>query len=55
MTNRDKAIDILSELSLQGISNEQIIEHILTNVLSGDKALEVMKDCADEFNVNYED
>lgn len=55
MTNREKAIDILSELSFQGITNEQILEHIINNALSGDKALELMKDCAEEFGIEIEE
>ena len=55
MSNRTKALNILTELSLQGITEREILEHILYNVLSGDKAVEVLEDCLEEFNVEFEE
>jgi len=49
MTDRQKATEILSRMYDLGVSPDQILEHILYNLLSGSEALEAMEDSRDEF------
>ena len=55
MTDRQKATEVLSRLYDLGISPDQILEHIIYNVLSGSEALEVLEDARDEFIPDDED
>lgn len=51
LTNRDEAIIIMETLTNpeNGYTHQELLEHIINNFLSGEKALEVMKGCIDEF------
>ena len=58
LTNRDKAIKIMETLTNpeNGYTHQELLEHIIGNFLSGEKALEAMTDCIFEFpSPDYDD
>ena len=57
MSERIKALDLLEQLTNDdnGHKHEDILEYIIKNFLSGDRALECMEAAAEEFGVFEED
>ena len=54
--NRDKALALQKRLNeAGGITDTQLLEYLLCNHLSGDKALELMEGCVDEFCPEWND
>lgn len=51
LTPRGKAYDIMETLTNDdnGYTHQQILEHLIGNVLSGSEALEAMNSCIEEF------
>ena len=53
MSERVKAVELLEKITdfdNNGVSHEEILEYLIKNFLSGDKALECMEAAAEEFN-----
>jgi len=48
-TNRETAFDILEDLRMYAVSDENILDYIIGNNLSGPIALKTMRDARDEF------
>ena len=48
-TNRETAFDILEDLRMYAVSDENILDYIIGNNLSGPIALKTMHDARDEF------
>ena len=51
LTNREEATIILETLTNEenGYTHKELLEYIINDVLSGDKALECMNSCIEEF------
>jgi len=53
MSERVKALELLEKITdfdNNGVSHEEILEYLIKNFLSGDRALECMEAAAEEFN-----
>jgi hypothetical protein len=53
MSERLKALELLEKITdfdNNGVSHEEILEYLIKNFLSGDRALECMEAAAEEFN-----
>ena len=55
MTDRQKAFNKLQQILAAGISEEEIVNHLIRNHLSGSQALEAMESCEEEFDLNQND
>ena len=54
MTDKKQAFEILTQLTLEGYTEEQILHVILSDYLSGSDALEAMKYVVDEFEATLD-
>ena len=53
MSERVKALELLEKITdfdNNGVSHEEVLEYLIKNFLSGDRALECMEAAAEEFN-----
>jgi hypothetical protein len=53
MSERVKALELLEKITdfdNNGVSHEELLEYLIKNFLSGDRALECMEAAAEEFN-----
>ena len=53
MSERVKALELLEKITdfdNNGVSHEEVLEYLIKNYLSGDKALECMEAAAEEFD-----
>lgn len=58
MSERVKALEILEKITdfdNNGVSHEEVLEYLIKNYLSGDRALECMEAAAEEFNTLMDD
>ena len=51
-TNRQKAYDALENLRANGIQDSQILDYLVSNFFSGEKALQAMEAATDEFGLD---
>jgi hypothetical protein len=53
--NRTKAAHLLAKLKSAGISDYQILDHILNNFMSGDESVSALESCLNEHDLLEEE
>jgi hypothetical protein len=53
--NRTKAAQLLDTLKSAGISDYQILDHILNNFMSGDESVSALESCLNEYDLLEEE
>ena len=53
--NRTKAAHLLAKLKSAGISDSQILDHILNNIMSGEASVSALESCLNEHDLLEED
>lgn len=49
MGNRDKAVALLEEMRGRGISDKDLLEHIVYNYMSGAESVDALEDAREDF------